>query len=372
MTLSSIDLFSGIGGLTLALAGVAHPLMYVDIDPASQHVLQHQVGKALPNAKIHDDIQTLTKVPKADMVIAGVPCIGWSPLGNRQALKQPQSALFYEMLRIVDESRASSVFLENVPNIVTISSNVIIKELAVKRGFELRWMFVSASQVGAPHERKRWFCLGYKPNSSLKQSSILASSYKPYAWTSSNQPPRTKRTDTMASFDARWGLLGNSVVPDAARFAFLSLFTGGAIGELRQHKTSLKFCSDLGAEVKGPSQGLLTHISAKTGKITYHEPIVPANDLKKDWKLVFDPLAVPLPLVKSKNQTTKRLTSPATASQWSTPRHGMTRPCNVLTKRSKGDHTTQIRFEKATTQRNAPINPQFGEWMMGYKVNHTL
>jgi hypothetical protein len=374
--LRSLDLFSGIGGLTLALEGVAKPVLYVDIDPTSQAVLARQVGKGLPSARVHDDILTLKTVPKADIIIAGVPCIGWSTRGNMKALKQPQSALFYEMLRVLDASHATSVFLENVPGIISKSYKQIVKELALLRGFELRWTFVTASQLGAPHERNRWFCLGIKPRSPLKSVVLRPGKYVPFNW-SGTQPPRMLTTDSTAKFDARWGLLGNSVVPDAARFAFMVLFSGGAIGELRAHKQPLHFTQkmQLTNERKGCSgiKGCITLVAPTTGKISYFEPKVPAQDIgKKDWGLVFDPAVIPLPLKKSPNMTRKRLSAPVHARLFSTPRHATLRSCRVLTERSVQDLPTQIRFEKKTVRRSASINPQFGEFMMGYSKDFTL
>ena len=48
--LRSLDLFSGIGGLSLALKGLCEPLCYCEIEPAAQAVLQDQMrrGAFLP------------------------------------------------------------------------------------------------------------------------------------------------------------------------------------------------------------------------------------------------------------------------------------------------------------------------------------
>ena len=45
--LRSLDLFSGIGGLTVALRGVAEPVAYCDIDSAAQAVLADRMDKRL-------------------------------------------------------------------------------------------------------------------------------------------------------------------------------------------------------------------------------------------------------------------------------------------------------------------------------------
>ena len=45
--LRSLDLFSGIGGLTVALRGVVRPVAYCDIDSAAQAVLADRMKQRL-------------------------------------------------------------------------------------------------------------------------------------------------------------------------------------------------------------------------------------------------------------------------------------------------------------------------------------
>jgi len=48
--------------------------------------------------------------------------------------------------------------------------------------------------------------------------------------------------------------------------------------------------------------------------------------------------------------------------------------CNYLTERSKNDLPTQVRFERQTPQkvRACDLDPQFVEWLMGYRKGWTL
>ena len=59
-TLRTLDLFSGVGGITHALRGFASPEMYCDIDPHAQAVLRNLMRQGkLPSAPIHADVTTL-------------------------------------------------------------------------------------------------------------------------------------------------------------------------------------------------------------------------------------------------------------------------------------------------------------------------
>src|SRR6056300_1291670 len=90
-TMKAIDLFTGIGAMSVALHPLGFtPVMYCDIEPASRITLTALMknGK-LPTAPIHDDIRTLKAPPKADLVTAGFPCLGFSPLGIVRGSKIP-------------------------------------------------------------------------------------------------------------------------------------------------------------------------------------------------------------------------------------------------------------------------------------------
>ena len=83
--LQSLDLFSGIGGLTVALLGVAAPVTYCDIDSAAQAVLADRIDKRLlPCAPVCTDVRELTRAElrahnaheAPEAIIAGFPCVG--------------------------------------------------------------------------------------------------------------------------------------------------------------------------------------------------------------------------------------------------------------------------------------------------------
>ena len=61
--MNAISLFSGIGGLDLAISGVARTQLYVEIDPVCQAILRKRMSDgALPTAPIHPDVTTLDAV----------------------------------------------------------------------------------------------------------------------------------------------------------------------------------------------------------------------------------------------------------------------------------------------------------------------
>jgi len=167
--LKGIDLFSGVGGITLALQDFIEPLCYCEIDPYCQSVLLSRMSEGnLPQAPIWDDIRTLNTnfFPKVDIIYGGFPCTDISVAGRQVGLEGKQSSLFFEIPRLLGQTQASLVFLENVPNIRTKGAERVCKELS-ERGYDCRWINLSARDVGARHKRERWFLLGYAKHNGL-------------------------------------------------------------------------------------------------------------------------------------------------------------------------------------------------------------
>ena len=159
--LNGLDLFSGIGGISLALKPWVRTIAYCERDRYAQSVLMSRmVSGDLDRAPIWDDVTTLRgeMLPSIDIIFGGFPCQDISVAGNSKGLDGERSGLFFEIIRLVRECRPSFVFLENVPAIRTRGLSRVIKEFSDCR-YECRWTSLSAQEVGAPHKRERWFLL---------------------------------------------------------------------------------------------------------------------------------------------------------------------------------------------------------------------
>lgn len=161
--LSGLDLFSGIGGISLALREWVRPIAYCEVDRYCQGVLLSRMQSGdLSEAPVWDDVRTLKKVllPEVDIITGGFPCQDISCAGAGVGLEGERSRLFFELVRLVGDLRPRFVFLENVPAITVRGLERVLLEFT-SLGYDARWTIVSAAEFGACHLRERWFLLAH-------------------------------------------------------------------------------------------------------------------------------------------------------------------------------------------------------------------
>jgi len=165
--LKVLDLFSGLGGFSLALerAGMETEA-FCEIDPYARQVL----NKHWPNVPLWDDIRTLTfhsMELKIDVITAGFPCQPASIAGKRRG-KEDDRWLWPETLRVIQEFHPRWVILENVYGLITLDDGMAFEDLCValeKEGYEVQAFIIPACAVNAPHRRDRVWIVGHAKQS---------------------------------------------------------------------------------------------------------------------------------------------------------------------------------------------------------------
>jgi len=146
-----LDLFSGIGGFSLAAswAGI-ETVQFVEYDKYCKKV----INKNFPGVPIHEDIKTFKgQQNSADIISGGFPCQPFSVAGKRRG-SEDDRALWPEMFRIIKEVRPSWVIGENVAGIVNLGLSEMLVDLETI-GYDSQSFIVPACAVNAPHRRNR-------------------------------------------------------------------------------------------------------------------------------------------------------------------------------------------------------------------------
>lgn len=165
-----IDLFSGVGGLSLGFRQAGFPILLAnEIDPS----IAKSYKKNHPDTLvINQDItrMNIKKVfaPYKDKVIGvvgGPPCQGFSQKGQRKSILDKRNFLFLYFVKVVDFLRPNFFLMENVPNLLTVEEGYFKKEiekLFLSMGYSLSIDTVNACDFGVPQNRRRAIILGHK------------------------------------------------------------------------------------------------------------------------------------------------------------------------------------------------------------------
>jgi DNA (cytosine-5)-methyltransferase 1 len=213
---TSIELFTGGGGLALAMhgAGFRH-LLAVELDKRACATLRANVAEPFdPDAEqaadldskwplIGGDIHTVdfTRwLGQVDVVAGGVPCQPWSLGGVHKGVRDPRN-LWPELFRVVRETRPRAIIAENVKGLLRPSFSpyyeYILNELRApfekrvegedwrdhdKRirkalakdaidpteRYDVKHMVVNAADYGVPQVRWRVFVVGFRRDLGLE------------------------------------------------------------------------------------------------------------------------------------------------------------------------------------------------------------
>ena len=171
-TITHLSLCSGYEGIGLGLRRVLpnlREIAYVEREgfPVANLVSKMEAGE-LDAAPVFTDVKTFPYGKfrgLVDILSGGFPCQPFSSAGKRKATDDPRH-LFPFIAEGIRECRPTVVFLENVEGILSSRTGdgepVLQYVLRTLEGLGYRTTagIFSASEVGAPHQRKRVFILG--------------------------------------------------------------------------------------------------------------------------------------------------------------------------------------------------------------------
>ena len=207
MNLTHIDLFSGIGGFTLAAQRTGfETVVFCEKDEFCQKVLQKRFGAIIADSKsmgwrngiaqnkgkkprkidsfsnetplLIPEIRDFdgTKWKGAALLTGGFPCQPFSVAGQRRG-KEDDRYLWPEMLRVISEAKPRWILAENVPGIFRMALDTVLAGLEGE-GYTTGTLIIPACGLNAPHRRNRVWIIANSKCSRFNGKKIYISKRK--------------------------------------------------------------------------------------------------------------------------------------------------------------------------------------------------
>ena len=164
--LTHIGLCAGYGGIELGLKRAVPGLRTVALCEIEAFAIANLVSKMeaglMDPAPIWPDLKTFPWAAfrdRVDILTGGYPCQPFSAAGQRKGKQDPRHLwpFIADGIRLL---RPRCCFFENVEGHISLGLSDVIEDLA-GMGYRTTWGIFSASECGAPHQRKRVFILAY-------------------------------------------------------------------------------------------------------------------------------------------------------------------------------------------------------------------
>lgn len=176
--MNAIDLFSGAGGLTIALKESGFNVVMAN---EINHKFAETHSYNFPDIPLIEkdiqelsilDIKNLIGDKEIDLIVGGPPCQGFSVFGKRRFVntqgyeprKDPRNHLVYEYIRLVKELHPKFFFMENVKGFTNLDNGLFVQEVErqfQELGYDNIWCeVVCAADYGVPQKRYRMFMIG--------------------------------------------------------------------------------------------------------------------------------------------------------------------------------------------------------------------
>jgi DNA (cytosine-5)-methyltransferase 1 len=161
-----VSLCAGYGGIDLGLHRAIPNLRTIAVSEIEAFACANLVAKMeaglLDPAPIWTDLKTFPWAEfrdRVDILSGGYPCQPFSAAGKRLGAEDPRH-LWPFISAGIAAMRPGACFFENVDGHISMGLPDVLQDLA-GLGYRATWCVASASECGAPHQRKRVFILAY-------------------------------------------------------------------------------------------------------------------------------------------------------------------------------------------------------------------
>jgi DNA (cytosine-5)-methyltransferase 1 len=171
--ITHVSLCAGYGGIDLGLKRAIPSLRTIAFSEIEAFACANLVAKMeaglLDPAPVWTDLKTFPWAEfhgRVDICSFGYPCQPFSAAGKRLGAEDPRH-LWPFIAAGIARMRPSICFAENVEGHISLGLPDVLQDLG-RMGYRTTWCVASASECGAPHQRKRVFILAYDQRQRLE------------------------------------------------------------------------------------------------------------------------------------------------------------------------------------------------------------
>lgn len=159
-----ISLFCGVGGMDLGFIQAGHKVIWAnDNNAEAVQTYQKNIGKHA----FCDNIENINinLIPKADIVIGGFPCQGFSIANMNRRLTDKRNFLYRYFVRVISQKNPRLFIAENVRGLLSLDNGRVFEQIVrdfSAAGYNCRHAILNAANYGVPQSRLRVFILGIR------------------------------------------------------------------------------------------------------------------------------------------------------------------------------------------------------------------
>ena len=184
MSLKTVDLFAGIGGIRrgFEMTGKFSNVLSAEIDKYACETYEHLYGENPYNDVTSEEFKKKVEQTEYDVLLGGFPCQSFSIAGKKEGFKdKTRGTLFFDVADIIDRTRPKAFLLENVEGITTHDkgrtfdtiAETIVKDLGyhligVTEGIggcleiDKDEFIRNTKNFGLPQKRSRVYMMGFR------------------------------------------------------------------------------------------------------------------------------------------------------------------------------------------------------------------
>jgi DNA (cytosine-5)-methyltransferase 1 len=163
MTIKTIDLFAGIGGIRLGFEAHGCECVFSsewDADARKMYEANH-------GDRPYGDITQIAPedIPNHDILLGGFPCQPFSILGKSLGFADTRGTLFFNIEEILRVKKPYAFMLENVKQLKSHDGGrtlLVIKEKLEALGYFVHMKVLNALDFGLPQKRERIIIVGFR------------------------------------------------------------------------------------------------------------------------------------------------------------------------------------------------------------------